>query len=538
MAPKASAWGKRGRMNGSLQEYWNRAQQHLSSGQITAARVQYEALQARAPDHLRTLLLATQIDWNEGRVRDASRSALVAARAAQGNAEALDDATRALIEVGEEKEATAELQRATRADAKPGPFLWAAAMHLQRLGLHGEALAVLERMRALGFAGPALDFYLGQQLLFNGRPEEAESMLRGVVEQVPAFGTAMLPLVRLRRQTTGDNRLALIEKGLREAARGTRDEAALDFALYHTLEDLGRHDEAWLALARGNDRMRARNPHDAAQQSRYVDHCIASIGPDSPVIPGGQDGPQPIFIVGLPRSGSTVLERMLGNHTHVASAGELTTLGRAFQWATDATDIQSESFLARLRGLEFTEVGERYLEQSRWRARGKPFFIDKQPPNWWLAGLIPAALPKARILNLVREPMDVCFSNFRAFCGDDYAYCYGLASIASTWHDYHRLMGHWHSVSPGAILDVRYDELVREPEVALRAVLDFCGLPWEPDCIDIARNRTPVATLSAAQVRSKLRMRGAEEWAPYASQLEPLRSMLKGRHPLDGAAMP
>src|SRR6185437_8992865 len=130
MAPKASAWGKRGRMNGSLQEYWNRAQQHLSSGQITAARVQYEALQARAPDHLRTLLLATQIDWNEGRVRDASRSALVAARAAQGNAEALDDATRALIEVGEEKEATAELQRATRADAKPGPFLWAAAMHL------------------------------------------------------------------------------------------------------------------------------------------------------------------------------------------------------------------------------------------------------------------------------------------------------------------------------------------------------------------------------------------------------------------------
>src|SRR6185437_14632463 len=151
--------------------------------------------------------------------RDASRSALVAARAAQGNAEALDDATRALIEVGEEKEATEELQRATRADAK----------HLQRLGLHGEALAVLERMRALGFAGPALDFYLGQQLLFNGRPEEAESMLRGVVEQVPAFGTAMLPLVRLRRQTTGDNRLALIEKGLREAARGTRDEAALDF---------------------------------------------------------------------------------------------------------------------------------------------------------------------------------------------------------------------------------------------------------------------------------------------------------------------
>lgn len=124
--------------------------------------------------------------------------------------------------------------------------------------------------------------------------------------------------------------------------------------------------------------------------------------------------------------------------------------------------------------------------------------------------------------------MDVCFSNFRAFCGDDYAYCYDLESIASTWRDYRRLMEHWHSIAPGAILDVRYDALVREPEATLRAVLDFCGLPWEAHCIDIARNSTPVATLSAVQVRSELRLRGVEEWAPYASQMEPLQGMLKG----------
>ena len=526
-------------MNGSLQEYWNRAQQYLSSGQVAAARAQYEALQARAPSHLRTLLLATQVAWNEDRVRDASRHALIAARAARGDVDALDDVIRALIEVGEEREAAEELLRVVQMDAKPGTFLWAAAMHLQRLGLHAQALAVLERMRALGFAGPGLDFYLGQALLFNGRVEEAESMLRAAVEQVPAFGTAMLPLVRLRRQTEESNRLALIERGLGQAAKGTRDEAALDFARYHALENLGRYEEAWEALGRGNDRMRARNPHDAAQQSRYVAHCIESVRAENiRAASGTGDGPQPIFIVGLPRSGSTVLERMLGNHSQVTSAGELTTLGRAFQWATDARDIQSESFLAKLRGLDFAEVGERYLEQSRWRAHGKPFFLDKQPPNWWLAGLIPAALPKARILHLVREPMDVCFSNFRAFCGDDYAYCYDLASIASTWHDYRRLMDHWRSISSGAILDVHYDVLAREPEVALRAVLDFCGLPWEPDCIDIARNRTPVATLSAVQVRSKLRMRGAEQWAPYASHLEPLRSMLKERHSRCGAAVP
>ncbi|HEY3520639.1 MAG TPA: sulfotransferase [Rhodanobacteraceae bacterium] len=516
-------------MNGSLQEYWNRAQQYLSSGQIAAARAQYEALEARAPDHLRTLLLATQIAWNEDRVRDASRTALVAARAAAGNAAALDDAVRALVEVGEEREAIAELLRATRSGAEPGPFLWAAALHLQRLGLHAEALAVLERVRVLGFKGPALDFYLGQELLYNGRREEAEVRLREAVEQAPAFGTAMLPLVRLRRQTREDNALALIERGLGEAAGGTRDEAALDFARYHTLEDLGRHEEAWEALARGNDRMRKRNPHDAAEQSRYVERCIASVRSENlHGDPADQSGSQPIFVIGLPRSGSTVLERMLGNHSQVTSAGELTTLGRAFQWATNARDIQSESFLARLRGLDFAQVGKRYLEQAQWRAHGKPFFVDKQPPNWWLAGLIPAALPKAKILHLVREPMDVCFSNFRAFCGDDYAYCYDLESIASTWRDYRRLMEHWHSIAPGAILDVRYDALVREPEATLRAVLDFCGLPWEAHCIDIARNSTPVATLSAVQVRSELRLRGVEEWAPYASQMEPLQGMLKG----------
>lgn len=234
---------------------------------------------------------------------------------------------------------------------------------------------------------------------------------------------------------------------------------------------------------------------------------------------GASEGPTPIFIVGVARSGTTLLERMLGNHSRVAVAGELMDFGAQLHWAADTRNAQSDALVSRLPDLDYAELGRRYLAQTQWRAHGKDFFIDKQPPNWLLAAAIHAALPQAPILNLVRDPMDTCFSNWRAYFGDACAYSYNLDALAEYFSDYRRVMAYWHKIMPGAILDVPYADLVREPEATLRKVFAFCGLEWEPACMDLARNTAPSATLSAAQVRSPLHDRAFGEWRRYGDQL-------------------
>jgi Sulfotransferase family len=341
---------------------------------------------------------------------------------------------------------------------------------------------------------------------------------------VPAHcGRASLTLARLRTWTADENHLDFIHERLRTVPPGTEDHAAFEFAQYKELEDIGRYDEAFAALARGNAIMHARLKDQLGFGPDVFDGLVARF-PEAPTQTHRFEGPLPIFIVGMPRSGTTLLERILGNHPQVASAGELFDFPRQLRWTADrhGHPLVDAALLEQSRRLDFELLGRRYLEQSQWRAGGKAWYVDKLPPNYLMAGFIARALPQAKILHMVRDPMDVCFSNYRALFGDSFGYSYDLATLAEHHRQYRRLMAHWHAAMPGRIHDVAYADLVTDTEATARTLLAHCGLDFDPACLDTAGNAAPVATLSTAQVREPIHARAIGEWQRYASQLQPL----------------
>lgn len=515
-------------MSETADRHWNRAQRYLGEGNLDAARTTLESFVRHNPQHVPALLTLSMLAWNCGHVREATRHALDAARVVPEDPALLGHVAGALLQVGEVVAARACLDRPALAQTRAVPALIQAAGIRYSLNENAAALALYDRAAREGADGAEFRFQRGMQLAFNGRMDEADAELHACLRHNPAYGRASLELARLRKQTSANNHLAFLDAQSQHIQPGSYDHAAVEFARYKELEDLGRDEEAWQALAHGNALMYARHQHDSdyttALFKRLTDVCTPQyLRPESVVHPGAQ----PIFILGMPRSGTTLLDRILGNHSAVVSAGELDTFALQLRWCADHPVTLDETVLDRLPELDHAQLGRRYLAQAQWRAEGNRFFTDKLPRNWMLAGPIARALPQARILHMVRDPVDVCFSNYRVLFADAFAHVYDLDALASHYRAYRRTMAHWHAAMPGRILDVSYRDLAHDPEATTRRVLDFCGLAWEPGLTDTTRNRAAVDTLSMAQVREPVHTRFVDSWRRYERQLAPLAQALQ-----------
>jgi tetratricopeptide (TPR) repeat protein len=513
-----------------LRQLWLSGQEHAVAGRLDQACSAFESLLASAPTHVGARLFLSSVLLAQGRVRAATEQLKFAAFALPDDITAVCQVAQALAALGETNAARACLRHPAIAASRSAPSLAAIAQVFQSLGLNAEALQLMRRARALGLDTPDFRYFFALQLQFNGELDAATEELEACLRAGPTFGRASLTLARIRRQTAQDNHVDFLRARLLTVAQGSEDHAAFEFALHKELADLGDDDAAWAALARGNAVMAGRLRYDAAAEERVCDGLmrrfdaafLAHAGPHN-------EGPQPIFIVGMPRSGTTLLERILGSHPQVASAGELTDLPRQLRWVADRHGhaLLDDALLADLDTLDYAALGRRYLEQSQWRAQGRRYYVDKLPPNFQLMGCIRRALPQARIIHMQRDPMALCFSNYRALFGDTYAYSYDFASLAHHHGQYRRLMRHWREVMPEGFLDLSYARLVRDTEDACRALLDYCGLAFAPECLDHTRNPASVATLSSAQVREPINTRGLDEWRRYATQLEPLRRLVE-----------
>lgn len=414
------------------------------------------------------------------------------------------------------------------AGARSSPALWARiAEFYTHLTDHAAARRCNAEAARLAPGDARYLYALAASEIATGDVERAERHLTDVIAIDPHDYDAYRNRSTLRRQTQDANHIAEIEGVLDAGVKSPAGEVQLCYALAREYEDIGDYDTSFGYLQRGADRRRAllgyRVEGDVAALGRLTEVFDAALfGPDR----GGCDESGAIFVIGLPRSGTTLVDRILASHPSVASLGEVNdfawslmhTLGRAAPKA-ELIELSAEVDPRRL--------GRRYLGGIRRYGYDEPWLVDKTPLNYLYLGLIRMALPNARVVHIERHPLDSCYGMYRTLFRAGYPFSYDLGDLAAYYLAYRRLMSHWQSVLPDGFLNVRYESLVDDQEAVSRELVAYCGLDWDPACLDFHRSTTPVATESAAQVREPVHRRALGRWRHYADRLEPLARKLR-----------
>jgi hypothetical protein len=321
-----------------------------------------------------------------------------------------------------------------------------------------------------------------------------------------------------------------MEAALAAAPAESEDITTLHYGLAKSYEDLGEYAASWRHLSAASKRQRARFQYDPAHERAVIGRIIAGFPHVEPVA-ADATGEQPIFIVGLPRTGTTLVERILGNHSQIHSAGELSALSEAIGAVVDGlAPVLSEGWLgfaAVLGELDGESIAREYLARSRSRRGDRPRFSDKQTANFFHCALILRAFPNARIVHLTRHPLAACHAIYKTRFYGTFPYGNDLAELGDFYVDYRRLMAHWHSVVPGRIMDLAYEDVVTALEPTVRRLLEFVDVPFEPACLEFHRNPTATMTASSVQVRKPIYDSSLHLWKNYAAELAPLRARLE-----------
>lgn len=368
---------------------------------------------------------------------------------------------------------------------------------------------------------------------FLGQIAESEADYDRCLALDPDDAQAYLNRSGLREQTPQRNHVEALQARLCAGARGWQAEVQLRYALAKELEDLGEHAASWAQLEAGSRLRRQHLQYDARRDLDTVDWLIDAFPRGAPAR-RGQSPAEPIFIVGMPRTGSTLVDRILGGHTQVRSAGELLHFGNAVVAAArrvlaeeNAQAGGRKELIAASARVDFNALGADYLSRARHAPGARARFTDKLPLNYLYCAHIAAALPQARIVHVVRHPMATCYGVYKVLFDQGYPFSYDLNEIAEYFVAYRRLMAHWQATLPGRIVEVAYEDIVAQPGEACRRVLEALDLPWEEACVQFHLNPAPATTASAAQVRRPIYRTALHQWRNYAAGLEPVRRRLE-----------
>jgi tetratricopeptide (TPR) repeat protein len=424
-------------------------------------------------------------------------------------------------------EATAVAERRAPADA----FLADAAGSIYSFcGDQRRALQAYERAVALTPDSAHFIFNRATVRRFLGQLDAAEVDYDRVIALRPNDFEAYKNRSDLRPQTVARNHIAELE---RVAARGFSDwrgEVQIRYSLAKEYEDIEEYAKSFAQLQLGARKRREHLRYDVANDVATVDWIIDAFqtAPFPPPHDCCQDAP--IFIVGLPRSGTTLVDRILSSHTRVESAGELNDFALALvdfvRRDSGGAQLSRRELVARSANLDFAALGHEYMRRARSTVPGGDGFTDKMPLNYLYCGLIRRALPNAKIIHLTRHPMAAGYAIYKTLFKDGYPFSYDLGDIGGYYIAYRRLMEHWQAALPGAIHQLSYESLVSDQLGETRALLEFCGLEWQDACLDFHRNSAATTTASASQIRRPMYDSSVAQWRHYAAQLAVLRDQL------------
>jgi len=400
-------------------------------------------------------------------------------------------------------------------------------------GRHDKAAEVFRRMVELVPDRAHYRFNCAAALVILGDIAQAERELEACLALDPGYWRAHLSLTQVRKQTPERNHVDRLE-GLLATADGNAEALAnLHLALAKELEDLGRYRDALEHLRRGKAHAVAGRPYSFADDEILFEALVQAL-PAGGMPAAGCESDTPIFVVGMPRSGTTLVERILSSHPDVHPAGELLDFAIAFKRASGSVTpaLIDADTVRRSSGVDWRRLGEAYLASTRGRVAGRHAsrFVDKLPHNFLYAGFIARALPNARIICLRRHPLDTCLSNFRQLFGADapfFGYSFDLEHTARYFVLFDRFVAHLKRAFPGRILEMGYEDILADQEDATRRLLDYCDLPWNDACLAFERNASPVATASAVQVRSPLYATARGRWKAYGDGLTGIRDILR-----------
>ena len=503
----------------------------LAADRLPEAEARLKARLQQQPTDVAAIRMLAELAVRVGRTEEALHLLERCLELAPGFREARQHYALVLHRDQQSERALVQLDRVLADDPhNPGARTLRAAI-LCRLGDYAEGIALYEAILREYPDNPRVWMSHGHALKTAGRQDEAIAAYRRSIALDPGFGEAWWSLANLKTLRFDDADIAAMHAQLARRDLGEEHRLHFDFALGKALEDRKAHADAFAHYAAGNALRLARVPYRADDTSLRMQRAKAVYTREFFAARAGcgDPAPDPIFIVGLPRSGSTLLEQILSSHSAVEGTMELPeiiAMTRALRRGAEAGRSYHEA-RAALPPESFAELGAQYLERTRvQRKAGRPFFIDKMPNNFLHLGLIHLMLPNAKIVDARRHPMACCFSGFKQHFARGQNFSYGLDDLGRYYRDYVELMAHFDAVLPGRVHRVIHERMVDDTESEIRRLLDHCGLPFEERCLRFFENDRPVRTASSEQVRRPINRDGLDQWRPYEAWLGPLKDAL------------
>ncbi|MGJ8680264.1 tetratricopeptide repeat-containing sulfotransferase family protein [Paraglaciecola sp.] len=512
------------------------AQQHINRGQLKPAHQACVQILKIQPKHADAHFLLGMIALNMQQMTKAIELIRFAINQSPNNPEYYAFHARALSLVNRYPEAESAVQEALKLGTDNPMVNDTLAVVLSRLGEHKKAVPLFNKAIKQQPNNPSFYYNLAASLKFTGEFEQAQAAYEKVIELKPNYYQAHSALAELQVATKEQNNLVRLKAELDKVANNVDGKLHLCHAMAKEFECLHEYNQALHILKRGNAAKKNQLGYDIEQDKmlftamkQLFDHEFAAQQVSD------CQSTQPIFVLGMPRSGTTLVDRILSSHSNVISVGESQNFGVELKKLakTPSRQVLDLETIQATKNIDFTELSKRYLKSTQptpsTNASQTSHFVDKMPLNFLYIGLIKKALPNAKIIILDRHPMDVCLSNFRTLFAVNfsyYNYAYDLKDSGQYFALFKDLMKFWQSIYGDSLLEVSYEKLVEKPEQEIRKILSYCNLDWQESCLNFHENPASVSTASSVQVRQPMNSKSIGRWQKYGNELDELQQYL------------